>query len=64
MEYTTHTMVTDNARITIHRPILTEEERSRRMRLIEDAAINLILSIENNAASPKTQMMSAVLSAN
>lgn len=48
MEYTTYTMITDNARITVERPILTEEERVRRMRLIEEAAINLIIATERS----------------
>lgn len=33
--------------ITVRRPILTEDERARRMKRIHDAAAALILSVEN-----------------
>lgn len=42
--YPPTTYVTSGAIITIHRPILTEEERARRMKAIEKAAINLVLA--------------------
>lgn len=32
--------------IRIHRPVLTEEERARRMKLIEEAAIQLIIAAD------------------
>lgn len=35
---------TKNAIIRIHRPVLTEEERAKRMKAIEKAAINLALA--------------------
>lgn len=35
-------LITKNAIIRIHRPVLTEEERSKRMKAIEQAAINLV----------------------
>lgn len=40
-ETITQTIITKNAIIRIHRPILTEEERAKRMKAIERAAINL-----------------------
>mgnify|MGYP003374029034 CR=1 FL=1 len=33
-------------RITIHRPVLSDEERARRMERIKQAAINLILAAD------------------
>lgn len=35
---------TKNAIIRIHRPVLTEDERAKRMKAIEQAAINLALA--------------------
>lgn len=35
-------VITKNAIIRIHRPVLTEEERAKRMKAIEQAAINLV----------------------
>lgn len=40
-EMTTEILITDKAIIRINRPILTEEERAKRMKAIEKAAINL-----------------------
>lgn len=40
-EMKTKTIVTKNAIIRIHQPVLTEEERAKRMEAIEKAAINL-----------------------
>lgn len=40
-EMTTQVLITKNAIIRIHRPVLTEEERAKRMKAIEQAAINL-----------------------
>lgn len=40
-EMTTEVLITDKAIIRINRPILTEEERAKRMKAIEKAAINL-----------------------
>lgn len=40
-ETITKTIVTKNAIIRIHQPVLTEEERAKRMAAIEKAAINL-----------------------
>lgn len=40
-EMKTKTIVTKNAIIRIHQPVLTEEERAKRMAAIEKAAINL-----------------------
>lgn len=35
-----------NAVIRVYRPILTEEERTRRMEVIKDAARRLLMSLE------------------
>jgi len=35
-----------NARVRVFRPILTEEERARRMKAIHKAAADLLLSVE------------------
>lgn len=40
-ETTTQVLITKNAIIRIHRPVLTDEERAKRMKAIELAAINL-----------------------
>ena len=37
-----------NAIVEVYRPILTEEERERRMERIKEAAVRLILSAEEN----------------
>ncbi|MGM9669740.1 MAG: hypothetical protein ACI3VZ_08320 [Faecousia sp.] len=37
-------VITKNAIIRIHHPILTEEERARRMKAIEQAAIRLAIA--------------------
>lgn len=42
MQLETKVIVTKNAIIRIHHPDLTEEERARRMKEIEKAAINLV----------------------
>ncbi|MCI7638241.1 MAG: hypothetical protein MSS60_00245 [Clostridiales bacterium] len=42
MQLETQVIVTKNAIIRIHHPDLTEEERARRMKEIEKAAINLV----------------------
>ena len=36
----------DGARVRVFRPVLTEEERKRRMKRIHDAAADLLLSVE------------------
>ena len=43
-ETTTQILITQNAIIRIHRPVLTEEERAKRMKAIEQAAVNLALA--------------------
>lgn len=40
--YPPKTKIYTNAIVTIHRPILTEEERARRMKAIHDAAVNVL----------------------
>lgn len=40
-EMTTEILITDKAIIKMNRPVLTEEERARRMKAIEKAAVNL-----------------------
>ena len=47
-EWTVTHMRTENAIITIRRPVLTPEERARRMEEIKTAAVNLILATEQN----------------
>ena len=42
--YTTKVLTYPNAVVTVHRPILSKEERARRMKLIEQAAIALLKS--------------------
>lgn len=42
MQLETQVIITKNAIIRIHHPDLTEEERARRMKEIEKAAINLV----------------------
>ena len=37
-----------NAVVIVYRPILTEEERERRMERIKEAAVRLVLSAEEN----------------
>lgn len=45
-EYTVRTYRTEKAIITIQRPILTPEERERRMAEVKKAAIDLVISTE------------------
>ena len=47
-EYTVTHMRTENAIITIRRPVLTPEEYQRRMEGIKKAAVNFILATERN----------------
>lgn len=42
--YPPETMCTSGAIIRVYRPILTEEERAKRMKAIHDAAANLLRS--------------------
>jgi hypothetical protein len=37
---------TEGAKITLHRPILTEEERTRRLIAIKEASVRLLLTNE------------------
>lgn len=37
-----------NAIVRVHRPVLTEEERARRMKAIEEAAVALLRATEKN----------------
>ena len=37
----------DNATVKVYRPILTEEERERRMERIKAAAVRLVMSVES-----------------
>lgn len=57
----THTIVKyisdNNNIITVVRPILTEEERAKRMEAIKQAAINLVIATER--AKAKKQMEEA-----
>ena len=38
--------------VRVHRPELTEEERARRMKQIEEAAIRLILAADRKEVTP------------
>ena len=38
-----------NARVRVFRPVLSEEERARRMKIIHDAAADLLKSLEVRA---------------
>ena len=40
--YDAGTKVYDNATVHVRRPILTDEERERRMKIIHDAAVDLL----------------------
>ena len=40
----------NNCTVRVYRPILTEEERARRMEAIKKAAIDLIIATEKNKA--------------
>lgn len=42
--YTVKVMEFPNATVRVYRPILTEDEKARRMKLIENAAIDLLMS--------------------
>lgn len=46
MEYTTTVTEHDNCIMTIHRPVLTSEERKHRMKLIKMAAEDLVKESE------------------
>ncbi len=50
MEYTVTKLVTPNAIMTIRRPVLTEEERAKRMKAIHDAACDLWVAEEKRKA--------------
>lgn len=52
-EYTMTEFRTKNAIVRMYRPILTEEERAKRMKAIEKAAINLVLA--NRRAESRRQ---------
>ena len=49
-ETITKTIVTKNAIIRIHQPVLTEDERAKRMAAIEKAAIKLVLANRRHEA--------------
>lgn len=44
--YPTQTIITDGAIIHIRRPILTDEERAKRMKAIHDAACKVVIANE------------------
>ena len=52
-------IITKNAIIRIHHPVLTEEERAKRMKAIERAAINLVLANRRAEAQKKQREESA-----
>lgn len=37
--------------ITVHRPELTEAERTKRMAAVKDAAVRLIIAVEQNKSN-------------
>lgn len=62
--YDAGTKVYDNAIVHVRRPILTDEERERRMKIIHDAAVDLLKDLyekelrknkENNKDDDKQQ---------
>lgn len=57
-EMTTEILITDKAIIKINRPVLTDEERARRMKAIEKAAVNLVLA-NRRAEARKLQAQGA-----
>ena len=46
-----------NMTVRVFRPILTEAERSRRMKNIHDAAARLLLSVEENKKRGDTNVL-------
>lgn len=46
IDYTTTTHENGKFHITVHRPVLTDEERERRMAEIKQAAVDLITATE------------------
>lgn len=57
-ETTVEEYTTKNAIVRIHHPVLTEEERAKRMEAIEKAAIRVILSARR-AEALKQQRLAA-----
>lgn len=51
----THDYIHGNAHIKIYQPILTEEERAKRMAAIHKAAVNLALANRQYEARKKQQ---------
>lgn len=54
--YTTRSYISASGnRITVHRPVLTDAERAKRMAVIKEAAARLLLAIEREkqAKRPK-----------
>ena len=59
MQQEPEVIVTKNAIIRIHHPVLTEEEHAKRMKAIEKAAINLVLANRRAEAQKKQREESA-----
>lgn len=59
-EMITETLITPKAIILIRRPVLTDEERAKRMKAIEKAAINLVRA-NRRAEALKKQKEATVL---
>lgn len=53
MEYTTQTFVYPNGTTRVHTPILTEEERARRHKMLEKAAERFLKHVEMVEAAGK-----------
>ncbi len=51
MNYNTTTLNFPNAVIRVHRPELTEQERSKRMKAIHKASADLLKELEKNKKS-------------
>lgn len=45
MTYTTTTYEYPNCTVTVHRPVLTEDERKLRMDILKSAAANLMIEV-------------------
>lgn len=45
MTYTTTTYEYPNCTVTVHRPVLTEDERKLRMDILKSAAANLMMEV-------------------
>lgn len=49
------TTVYTNAIVTVRRPILTDEERARRLKIVHDAAVDLLKDLYEKQAKKECQ---------